>query len=379
MKPIAILAAILTSLNAGSGTSAEQPSPLPFTPPGDASGNYTVATVITGLDRPCGLAIRPGWSENVAAQLYLVERGRGRILKMETDAPGVTQEVIGGFPAGDAKGTTTGSPTGEGVPDQPLDLLFLTHSKLVVCCRLEDGRQLLNVYRLPTRNSALTADETDHQAGPCSSGSLSADDQPRKIAGWFCGLAKSSDAVLVAAGGGSQGWILKAPLEANRLSGLQKFIATTKQTGRVGPAGILMNPNPRLPYLLVGQMGRIDVSRDSGLAFYSPKSGRLAMHISTGLHDLVDLSYSQPEGHLYGIDLAWQAVSDGGVYRLDDALLAGKPTCQAMKIAPVQRPTSMAFGPDGSLYVTAWGPARAETNANPGQQAGVLLKISGQW
>jgi hypothetical protein len=218
----------------------------------------------------------------------------------------------------------------------------------------------------------------DHQAGLASTAPLAPADRPLEGGGRFCGLTKTSKAVFFTTGGASQGWILKASLEANRLTDLQTFIATKKLTGRAGPAGLTVNPQPRLPYLVVGQMGRIDVPHDSNLAFYSPRSGRLAMNISTGLHDLVGLSYS-PAGNLFGIDFAWQVESDGGVYRLDDAQLATRTTCQAMKIAAARRPTSLVFAPDGALYVTALGPASADTDNQSDQKTGVLLKITGEW
>lgn len=373
--------AILLSLLAGPWAIAQQATPQPhFILPGEATAHYKVETVLTGLDHPCGLALRPAWSREVAAELFLIERGAGRILKMATDSPGVTQEVIVGFPLVDVEEAAIGGFSDEGPRDQggPLGLLFLTHNKLVVCgygqnWAGENGSQLLNVYRLPAADLVLTADQTDHQGEPDST-----DQRALEGGGWSCGLAKIGKAIFVASGGNAQGWLLKGSLEANRLTDLQTFIATTKQTGLTGPVGLAVHPQPRLQYLVVGQMGRIDVPRDSGLAFYGPKSGRLAMNLTTGLHDLVGLSYSL-KGNLYGIDLAWQAESDGGVYRLDDALLAGKPTCRAIKIAPARRPTSMVFAPDGSLYVTAWGPAPAETKTKSDQKTGVLLKITGEW
>jgi len=371
----------------------QAPLPLAFIPPEETQAHFTVETVLHGLDRPGGLAVRPGWSKEAAVELFFVEAGTGRVLKMATDAPGATQEVIAGFPTDNREGTPSDSFHG------PPGLLFLTHGKLVVYGDLggvgssghadgpdgakrkshpTTGQPSMNIYRLPVDRSILKAEQTAYRLGPVSPGDPSEDRLRWEEGGWSYGLAKTREAVFAVSGGASRSWILRAPWEANRLTDLQPFIATRGSTCPTILAGITVNPAPRLPYLVVGLMGSVEVSRDSGLAFYSPKSGRLAFCATTGLHDLVGLSYS-PEGTLYGIDLAWQTEIDGGIYRLDDARLAGKPSCRAMKIVSIPRPTSLVFAPDGSLYVTAWGSTPAKKKTNPDQKTGVLLKITGKW
>jgi len=83
------------------------------------------------------------------------------------------------------------------------------------------------------------------------------------------------------------------------------------------------------------------------------------------------LAYS-PTGQLYAVDFAWKEEGASGVYRLDDARVNGQQACQAVKIASIQRPISMAFTPDGTLYVTALG-------ASDSKKQGILVKITGEF
>jgi hypothetical protein len=61
----------------------------------------------------------------------------------------------------------------------------------------------------------------------------------------------------------------------------------------------------------------------------------------------------------------------GGVFRIDAVSETPAAKCNAVKIADVVRPTALAFGPDGALYVTAFGELDKE------ESPGVLLKITG--
>jgi hypothetical protein len=118
-------------------------------------------------------------------------------------------------------------------------------------------------------------------------------------------------------------------------------------------------------------MGEPTAARDSRVAMYSPTSGELALNLATDLCDIVGLAYS-PRGDLYAVDFAWAEPKAGGVYRLEAAQVDGRESCRAVKIASVVHPTAIAFTPDGSLCVTAFGD-RNEPDAAP---TGVLLNIT---
>jgi hypothetical protein len=64
-------------------------------------------------------------------------------------------------------------------------------------------------------------------------------------------------------------------------------------------------------------------------------------------------------------------VKTGGIFRIDDAGEPGNAKCTAVKIAAVERPSAMAFGPDGILYITTFGESEKP-------RGGKLLKITGE-
>ncbi len=357
MKSLAIVAAIAMNLAVGYPAVAQQP--------GDETADYTVETVLTGLDNPWGLAVRPGQAKAGVAALYIAESGTRRVVRISTDRSRDVSEVIIGFPE-NSNSQNRLSATG------PLGLLFLNRSQLVVGSGgLGRGKDRLRVYRLPTDGSVLTAKQMYHSVGP-----ISTDNSSAGVEGSCYGLAKTNDDLLFATflDDDSQSWILKAPVKANRLVDLQSFIAMKKLAGNSGPMGITVNPQPRLQYLVVGLMGSVETPRDSRLRFFSPKSGTLALDLATGLHDIVGLAYS-PNGTLYAVDLAWNAEQDGGVYRLDDAQAGGRQVCRPVKIASADKPTALVFVGKGTLYVTALGDRHSTADGE--KKSGVLLKITG--
>jgi DNA-binding beta-propeller fold protein YncE len=125
--------------------------------------------------------------------------------------------------------------------------------------------------------------------------------------------------------------------------------------------------------LLVGQMGEVNIPTDSLLTLYDVKSGKLLWKATTGLHDIAGLAYSPKSGKLYAVDFAWMDSKQGGLFRLDVTSSPTGATVKATKIAPLDKPTALAFGADGALYVTVFGTAAEGSDKKPGQ----LLKITG--
>jgi hypothetical protein len=67
------------------------------------------------------------------------------------------------------------------------------------------------------------------------------------------------------------------------------------------------------------------------------------------------------------------APEEGGLFRLDAETKEGAQSLKAVKIASLDKPTALAFAPDGTLYVTVVGPKGAEENA---PKEGKVLKIA---
>ena len=162
------------------------------------------------------------------------------------------------------------------------------------------------------------------------------------------------------------------------LGELTPFIATKVATEVDAPVGIAIN---RRGHIVVGQMGEINKPRDSLLTFYSPNDGKMLMNLETNLFDIAGLAYTpasagqaNPTDRLYAVDFAWMDEKEGGLYRLDQTLGEdGTQSVHAVRITSLDKPTALAFAPNGTLYVTVYGTREEGSTEKPGK----LLKIMG--
>jgi hypothetical protein len=361
-------AALLSAAEAEKPTEPK-PNPAavapPYAEPADESDQYNVETLLTSLDNPCAIVLRPGATTGSAYELYLSESGAGQILRLKSDDLKSPTPIITGIPVdsyGDAKKDEPEYRIG------PLGLVFLTPTKLVVGgAGLPQGEDLVVVFSLPADGSPVNYEQQEYAVGPIPKGPQSTSGE-----GNFYGLAKTDDALFVTSNGDDdQAWILKADLKANKLADLQPFIATKPLLGTTGPTAATVNPKEQSHYLVVSQMSGFKKDRDSLITFYSPKTGKVALNQQTGLYDIAALAYSGTD-NLYAADVVRADAKLGGIYRLDAAKVDGQQTTRAVKIAPAERPTALVFAPDGAMYVTAIGPRQAPDGA----PTGVLLKIT---
>ncbi|MFV1965824.1 MAG: hypothetical protein ACC628_10405 [Pirellulaceae bacterium] len=305
--------------------------------------------VLEGLDNPWGVAVQPGTDH-----VFVSESGAGRVVRVRQDR---IHEVIVGFPTG-AMQLDPAYQVG------PLGLAFLNENTLLVGeGGLAGGKDQVRVFQVPAEDAdPLEADQA-------KAGWVLAPAEDAVGEGDFCGLAVSRYFVFaISRGDATQGWVSRARFQNERVSQLERFVATRTVTGVGAPSAITTSPRGEM---VVGQMGDTATPGDSVLAFYNATNGQLLLHLAIGLHDISALAYS-PKDQLYATDLAWQADGAGGLYQIVAALVDGRQVAQAKKIVSLDRPTAIAFAKDGSLYVTAMGMA----GAGGDRKSGRLLKIS---
>ncbi len=311
--------------------------------------------LVFSLKNPTGVAVQPGTgdvfiSDSAAKRILRYHAAEGKKPEADVVIKGFPQDIYGKGPMYDIG---------------PLGLGFMKQNMLVVGGGgLKDGEELLRVYELP-KSGELKADDMKYKLGP-----IGPSDKTAKGEGNFYGVAVSPQAIYITCNGDdTKGWVARAEIKDNVPSDLQPFIATKVATGVDAPVAITMAKDGNL---VVGQMGEMNVPRDSLLTVYDAKTGKLLWKAETGLFDIAGLAYS-PSGKLYAVDFAWMDTKEGGVFRLDVSGEGEDVEVKAEKIASLDKPSALAFGKDGAMYVTVFGTAKEGDTKGAGQ----LLKITG--
>lgn len=288
----------------------------------------TVNTVLGGLHRPCGIAVRTGGTAD-RFEVFVAESGAGRVVRWSIRAPQDVDAVVTGF-----KTNTAAEPSQQ---TGPRVLWFLDPGLLLVGTTRDDDGDLVRAYELPDEDQPLAAN-----AARESSSSRSEQDGATCFAVARTRANENVPDLLILAIRGADGHarLRKARLQAGVVGALTPLAANDAADDAAA------SPNA----VAITGSGRILVADSGGrLTFYNPIDGTVELAMPTDLKQIVDLAYSPTTGCLYAADFG------GGIYRIDDASEPGHPACQAVKIADVSRPTALAFAPDGNLYVTTFG------------------------
>lgn len=299
--------------------------------------------VVEGLYNPCGITFQPE-----TGTMFIADSGNRRIVRM---VDGELQEVVVDF-GKDVYGKGPMYDIG------PLGIAFLDQETLVVGGGgAIDGEEALFVYKIPAVGEPAVS-----ASAPAVSLMLPADGD-LKGEGNFYGLAVTENAIFVTSNGDdTKGWIAKADRNGAEVGPFVRAIATKEAVGVDAPVAIALSPEG---HLAVGQMGEISVPGDGLLSFYRPSDGELLANFPVGLSDLCGLAYS-PKGQLFTVDFSWHDTTQGGLFQLiSDPADATKSTVR--KIAELDKPTAMVFGPDGNLYITIIGTGEGDTTAGAGK------------
>ena len=309
-----------------------------------------VEEVVGGLSNPCGVAVQPG-----TGQIFLTDSANGRVCRVVS---GKLQDVITGSPK-----DTFGK--GPFYDIGPLGLIFTSDGKSLIVGDggYKDGEECIRVFPVPEAGKPALNYEKGRQpeARPAAAGRRRA----RRRQPLRPGL--SSSALYVTCNGDdTKGWVAKADLNGTKFGKLERWLPTKEMVEVDAPVGIALSKQGDI---VVGQFGENNKPQDSLLTFYSAKTGKMLMNLETKLYDITGLAYSPKTGLLYATDFAWMKTDEGGLFRLD----ASGNTVKTTKIASLDKPTALAFAPDGTLYITVIGPKAEGENAS---KQGKLLKIA---
>lgn len=348
-------------------------------------GAVETSVVVAGLDAPCGLAIRPDWF-----QIYVAESGAGRVVRIDDGQP---RECISGFSV--AKTAW--------LPERavgPLGLCFVARDQLAVGqAGAANDKEVLSVFELErpldakdshakgTNNApeARTKPATD-TIGVLGPVELPAVRGKPKVAAWgdFWSVV-AEDGCLYAT---SQ----ESP--SDKMPSRSAGIAFARfRTGKNGPLATFLKPENQIQqmramtlspegHLVVGTISQ-DSTTTGSLIFCNTRTGKQLSRFTLAIKGLVAIAFHPENGLLYGLDSGYSNSEkpNGMLYRLDSKFADGHQSIVEVPVTALARPTAMAFGVGGELFVTVLGDLSKSNNTagegNPDElPAGALLRIT---
>lgn len=342
---MAVIALILIKDKSGSVDLNDHPPttkiPTSVTPPAGATGKIENRVVADSFYNPCGVAVQPGTGHIFVSMV-------GRIVRIIPGDPGQVHDEIVGF-ASDRFGR------GPVYEFGPLGLSFADKGTLVVGDgSQDDGKEIVRVYEVGTEPLPASKVRRADQMKSYST-SIPAGEDSLQGEGNFFGVAIHRSTVFVTSNGDdTKGWICKLELDLNKPPPLKltPFIKSKELTDIDAPMGATISREGKL---VVSQFGATNAFPDSLLTYYDPATGKLEKKLQAGLRDLIGIAFSPKTGDLYGLDFSWAEPAKGGLFRLHVAGDQVRP----VRLATLEKPTALAFGPDGKLYVTLIGSGKA--------------------
>ena len=320
---------------------------------GASAADLKSEVVATGLNNPVGVAVQPE-----TGTLFVSDSGAGRIV---TVANGGLAPVISGFPR-DVYGKGPMFDIG------PLGLAFVNKNLLAIGDGGSlDGEEYLRVFELATDDKGalkpITVYDSKYKLGPIPAGK-----ETGRGEGNFYGVAAGTNGIYITANGDdTKGWVLKAALKDGVPGAFKPFIATKEKVAVDAPVAITIGPKGQI---VVGQMGEVVGEPDSLVCFYNAKGDLESKAELEDVFDVVGLAYSK-SGKLYGLDFRWPGKEKGSLFSIE----VTADGASVKKLMDLDKPTGMAFGADGALYITTIGTPAAGDSA----PAGKLLKVTGDF
>jgi hypothetical protein len=319
-------------------------------------------TLLSDLHAPRAVAVRPD-SSGSPTEIFVAENGAGRVVSWSDAKKNSADEQIAGLPTGGRPGHSESAASGVRA------LFFLDRNRLATAGGEEDDTPFLWLFDLSDTDASLKAEDRKQEVA-----TPELKDAPKATS--YVGLARTltNDRVadllyaLCAAADGPDGF-RKIPLHANTLgeSALPVPLAPLQEWNATG--GITISNEG---YIVVSCRGSDGSSGSCSIRYLSPLDSRTVLEVPTTLQNVTALAFAPKSGNLFAANSS-SGDADGGIYRIDDASQPGRPLTKTVKIVSVDGPTSMAFGPDGTLYATALGKTDGE------KTSGVLLKLSGDF
>jgi hypothetical protein len=331
--------------------------------PADATAADTVvATVLTGLKSPSGVAIRPDGTAT-DYEILVSDAGAGQVLRIRNGQSERRDDAINGFAsqaADDEPFPTTG----------PHGLLFLDSTRLVVVGGEGKRGAFVRLYDLAGQPTEIAAEKYEQTIEPTleSAGAIAEVQLFHNVARTSANEKVPDLLILTGLDNTGKAGVWKLPVRAGTFGQLKRVESDgAEKTSDLGGA------------VAVGEHGYVVISRSaekgaaaSRLVFLNPINNDVAMELTARPSAILGIAYSPVSGNLYAAVFAGQDSQQSGIYRIDAASEPGQPACELSKVADAEHPSALAFAVDGTLYVTALGePSESESTT------GKLLKITG--